>query len=132
MFRQLTQVSGIGPKSAVSILSSMPLRDLTKAIMDGDVTALSRAQGVGKKTAQRIALELKGKVSDDELKAILGEEAAAVSASAAVQPDYVNDALAALQQLGYTAQEANRAVASVRNQTGDATELLRLALRNMG
>ena len=132
MFQQLTQVSGIGPKSAVSILSSMPLRDLTKAIMDGDVTALSRAQGVGKKTAQRIALELKGKVSDDELKAILGEEAAAVSASAAVQPDYVNDALAALQQLGYTAQEANRAVASVRNQTGDATELLRLALRNMG
>ena len=63
MFRQLTQVSGIGPKSAVSILSSMPLRDLTKAIMDGDVTALSRAQGVGKKTAQRIALELKGKVN---------------------------------------------------------------------
>ncbi len=134
MFRSLTQVSGIGPKTAVQILSSMPLRDLTRAIMEGDITALSRAQGVGKKTAQRMALELKGKVSDDELRAILGEEASGAMASSAVRaavPDYVADTMAALQSLGYTPQEAQRAVDKCRGETGDANELLRLALRSM-
>lgn len=133
MFRSLTQVSGIGPKTAVQILSSMPLRDLTRAIMEGDVTALSRAQGVGKKTAQRIALELKGKVSDDELRAILGDEAGTVSAASvrAAAPDYEADALAALQSLGYTPQEARKALDKCRGQTEDANELLRLALRSM-
>ena len=134
MFRSLTQVSGIGPKTAVQILSSMPLRDLTRAILEGDVASLSRAQGVGKKTAQRIALELKGKVSDEELRAILGDEAGSVvSAAARAQavPDYVADATAALQSLGYTAQEAQRALDKCRGQTDDANELLRLALRNM-
>ena len=132
LFEQLITVKGVGPKAGLAIMSLGTPNQIKGVIAAGDAASISMAQGVGKKTAQRIALELKGKVSDDELKAILGEEAAAVSASAAVQPDYVNDALAALQQLGYTAQEANRAVASVRNQTGDATELLRLALRNMG
>ncbi len=134
MFRSLTQVSGIGPKTAVQILSSMNLQDLTRAILEGDVTALSRAQGVGKKTAQRIALELKGKVSDDELRAILGDEAGSAGASASrapAAPDYVADAMAALQSLGYTAQEAQRALDRVRDRTEDAGELLRLALRSM-
>ena len=131
MFLSLTGVTGIGPKSAVQILGSMPLKDLTRAVMEGDITALSRAQGVGKKTAQRIALELKGKVSDDELKAILGDEAASISAAAAPTNDGAGDALLALQQLGYTAQEAQRAIQKVRGQATDASELLRLALRNM-
>ena len=131
MFLSLTGVTGIGPKSAVQILGSMPLRDLTRAVMEGDVTALSRAQGVGKKTAQRIALELKGKVSDYELKAILGDEAASISAAAAPASDEAADAMLALQQLGYSSQEAQRAIAKVRSQATDASELLRLALRNM-
>ena len=58
MFTRLLSVSGIGPKVALSILGSMPIRDLTLAIVTGDVASLSRAPGVGKKTAQRIALEL--------------------------------------------------------------------------
>ncbi len=131
MFRSLTNVSGIGPKTAVQILGSMSLRDLTKAIMSGDVNALSRAQGVGKKTAQRIALELKGKVSDEELKAILGDEAPAAAAPEIVRNDAVKDTLLALQSLGYTPQEAQKAVAAVQGQTQDPGELLRLALRNM-
>ena len=63
MYLKLLSVSGIGPKLALAILSAMPLRDLTLAIVTGDATALSRAPGVGKKTAQRLALELKEKVS---------------------------------------------------------------------
>ena len=133
MFRSLTAVSGIGPKTAVQILSSMSLKDLTKAIMDGDVNALSRAQGVGKKTAQRMALELKSKVTDEELKAILGEEAssARVLSEAGGPGDGVQDTLLALQSLGYTPQEAQKAVAAVRGQSTDPNELLRLALRNI-
>ncbi len=133
MFRSLTAVSGIGPKTAVQILGSMPLRDLTRAIMDGDVNALSRAQGVGKKTAQRMALELKGKVTDEELKAILGDEAPAAGSFGAGQEasDGVRDTLLALQSLGYTPQEAQKAVAAVQGQTTDPGELLRLALRSI-
>ena len=132
-FQLLTGVSGVGPKAALSILSATTPEGLATSIITGDVTALSRAQGVGKKTAQRIALELKGKVSDDELRAILGDEAGTVSASAvrAAAPDYEADAMAALQSLGYTPQEARKALDKCRGLTEDANELLRLALRSM-
>ena len=69
MFTRLTSVSGVGPKTALQMLSSMPLKDLTLAIMTGDTAVLARAQGIGKKTAQRIALELKEKVGELEVDA---------------------------------------------------------------
>ena len=128
MFSRLLAVSGIGPKVALSILGSMPLRDLTLAIVTGDITALSRAPGVGKKTAQRIALELKEKVDESDLTA----SAAVPSGSfSPVQEDAAQEALAALQSLGYTAAEAAKAVSQVRGQSDSANELVRLALRNM-
>ncbi|MBQ7182460.1 MAG: Holliday junction branch migration protein RuvA [Clostridia bacterium] len=131
MFRRLTGVSGIGPKSAIGILGSLSLKDLTRAIMEGDVSALSRAQGVGKKTAQRMALELKGKVTDDELRQILGdEEAAAVQLSQ--KPDASSEVMVALQNLGYSAQEARDALARIPVRPEEPSELLRLALKNMG
>ncbi|MBQ6951152.1 MAG: Holliday junction branch migration protein RuvA [Clostridia bacterium] len=127
MFLKLLSISGIGPKLALAILGSMPLRDLSLAIVTGDVTALSRAPGVGKKTAQRIALELKEKVSE-------GDFAAAPTAHTSftpVQEDAATEALAALQALGYTAQEAARAISQVRGQSDKANDLVRLALRSM-
>lgn len=127
MFLKLLSISGIGPKLALAILGSMPLRDLSLAIVTGEVTALSRAPGVGKKTAQRIALELKEKVSE-------GDFAAAPTAHTSftpVQEDAATEALAALQALGYTAQEAARAISQVRGQSDKANDLVRLALRNM-
>ena len=128
LFIRLLAVSGIGPKVALSILGSMPLRDLTLAIVTGDITALSRAPGVGKKTAQRIALELKEKVDESDLTFASGAPAASFTP---VQEDAAQEALAALQALGYTAAEAAKAVSQVRGQSDSANELVRLALRNM-
>ena len=127
MFNRLLTISGIGPKVALSILGSMPLRDLTLAIVTGDITALSRAPGVGKKTAQRIALELKEKVDESDF----GSVPASVASFTPVQEDAVQEALAALQALGYTAVEAAKAISQVRGQSDSANELVRLSLRNM-
>ena len=131
MFRRLTGVSGIGPKSAIGILGSLSLKDLTRAIMEGDVTALSRAQGVGKKTAQRMALELKGKVSDEELRQILGDEEAA-DIRTEIGPDASDEVMIALQNLGYSVQEAKAALSRIPVRPEEPSELLRLALKNMG
>ncbi|MBE5781917.1 MAG: Holliday junction branch migration protein RuvA [Clostridiales bacterium] len=127
MFARLLSVSGIGPKVALSILGSMPLRDLTLAIVTGDITTLSRAPGVGKKTAQRLALELKEKVDQSDLDAV----PVSGGAYTPIQEDAATEALAALQALGYTPAEAAKAIGQVRGQSDSANELVRLALRNM-
>ena len=127
MFLKLLSVSGVGTKLALAILSAMPLRDLSLAIVTGDAATLSRAPGVGKKTAQRIALELKEKVTESEFESA---PASGVSLSP-VQEDAAVEALAALQALGYTPVEASRALAQVRGQSDSANELVRLALRGM-
>lgn len=127
MFERLKTVSGIGPKTALGILSGMPLKDLTLAIVLGDVTALSRAPGVGKKTAQRIALELKDKLSEADFE----DGAGAGLMPASAMSDGAGEALMALQTLGYTPVEAKTALNKVRGQATEADELIKLALRAM-
>ena len=129
MFLRLTGISGIGPKTALQILGCMPLKDLTLAIMTGDTAMLARAPGIGKKTAQRIALELKEKVTEADLESLHLEKA--VPAAELKQTDAVNEAVQALVSLGYTSSEAARAVSAVSAQSDDAGELIRLALRDM-
>lgn len=130
MFLKLTTVSGIGPRTALGILGAMPLSDLTLALLTGDAVMLSRAPGVGKKTAQRLALELKDKLSATDLSA--GEDLAKVASSPA--DSAVSEAILALQSLGYSQAEAARAVSAVHKQAADtdrADDLVRLALRGM-
>ena len=129
MFLRLTGISGIGPKTALQILGCMPLKDLTLAIMTGDTAMLARAPGIGKKTAQRIALELKEKVTEADLESLHLEKA--VPAAELKQTDAVNEAVQALVSLGYTSSEAALAVSAVSAQSDDAGELIRLALRDM-
>jgi Holliday junction DNA helicase RuvA len=93
LFKQLLNVSGIGGKLALSVLSAMPVSTFVSAVANGDVKALSRISGIGKRTAERMIVELKDKLS---LPGIGGETPAAVQASAAV-----NDACLALEQLGF-------------------------------
>ena len=130
MFTQLTSVSGIGPKTALGLLGAMPLRDLNLAILLGDVNALSRAPGIGKKTAQRIALELKDKVTQADVSVAAGSAASAPVVSAA-NADGVTEAIEALIALGYSSTEARNAVSQVRHQSDKPEELIRLALRAM-
>lgn len=130
MFMRLTSISGIGPRTALGILGSMPLRDLTLAIVTGDTVALSRAPGIGKKTAQRITLELKEKITADDFES-LPEGAKPVVNVAHMQEDAVQEALLALQSLGYSNGEATKALQAVRGQSDKADELVRLALRSM-
>ncbi|MDO4484277.1 MAG: Holliday junction branch migration protein RuvA [Clostridia bacterium] len=130
MFMLLTSVSGVGPKMALALLGSMPLRDLNLAILLDDVTALSKAPGVGKKTAQRIALELKDKVSQGDVSAA-SAASVPVKGAASVKADNVTEAIEALQALGYSPAEARSAIGKLEDKNASADELLRLALRAM-
>ena len=127
MFRRLCTVTGVGAKTALGVLSALPMRELSVAIVTGDVTALSRAPGIGKKTAQRIVLELKDKVEQQDV----STSGAAAPVSAPVGSAQ-QEAQAALQALGYTSAEAARAVNLVRDQATTVDQIIMLALRQMG
>ena len=134
MFLQLTSVSGIGPKTALGVLGAMPLRELSLAILLGDVTALSRAPGIGKKTAQRIALELKDRITQADVSAVSdasGGLSAAAQAQALAGSDAAVEAVEALIALGYSSAEARGAVSQVKDQAEKPEDLIRLALRAM-
>ena len=130
MFKRLCSVTGVGAKTALGVLSSLPLRDLSIAIVTGDVTALSRAPGIGKKTAQRIVLELKDKVEQHDVDLPKGAVAAAAAAPAAAGGIH-REAQAALQALGYTSAEAARAINLVRDQADTVDQLILAAVRQM-
>ena len=129
MFKKLCTVTGVGAKTALGILSALPLRDLSIAIVTGDVTALSRAPGIGKKTAQRIVLELRDKVEQQEVSV---KTPAAPAAAGVPAGGVMREAQAALQALGYTSAEAARALNLVRDQADTVDQLILAAIRQMG
>ena len=132
MFKRLISVSGVGAKMALAVLGSMPLSDLRLAILTGDAAALARAPGIGKKTAQRLSLELKDKLAQDALSGTAGLEDMVITAAVdAPAQDAVSEAMLALKSLGYTPQEAANALKGVKGQADTADELIRLALRQM-
>ncbi len=131
MYLQLVSISGVGPKMALGLLGAMPLRDLSLAILLDDVAAISRAPGIGKKTAQRIAMELKDKISQADVSGVDMGEARLAENAGGMQADHVMEAIEALTALGYSSVEARNAVSRVRDQSDKADELIRLALRAM-
>ena len=126
MFEKLRAVGGVGHKSAMQILSTLSVSELALALATGDVAAISRAPGVGKKIAQRLILELRDKVSNEEL---IGRSApvAPVPSSSGIE----GEAIEALMALGYQASEAAKAIAAVQPAPDRVDELVRLALRGM-
>ena len=128
LFMRLIGVSGVGPKMALSLLGAMSVHDLHVAILMDDITAISRAPGIGKKTAQRIALELRDKETQMD---ITGSTAQKPGAAAVLPSDAVGEAMEALLALGYSSVEARNALARVKGQSDRTDELITLALRGM-
>ncbi|MDR2515467.1 MAG: Holliday junction branch migration protein RuvA [Christensenellaceae bacterium] len=128
MFDKLVAVSGVGPKTAMGLLSAIGVQDLALAVVTGDVKTIRRAPGIGLKTAQRLLLELKDKVSDEEL---VGFSPAGERAVPLAAPGPVQDAIEGLMGFGYSSAEAAAAVAAVNAEDAPAPELIRLALRSM-
>ena len=135
LFKMLITVNGVGPKAGLSILSVMTPDDVRFAIMSGDTKSISKAPGIGKKTAERITLELKDKLKISE-NDFLGS---APSGSTGEAFEGVNpardEAVAALVALGYNSSESMKAVRKVLSGNPDAGEdterLLKLALKEM-
>ena len=133
MFRQLIGVNGVGPKAALGILSTMTPDDLRMAIVTGDAKAISRAPGIGPKTAQRLILDLKDKVSMEEVLgnlALPSDGGASAALGTIGMGEAAKEAVQALVALGYSNMEANKAVKQVEvTETMTAEDVMKASLR---
>ncbi len=130
IFKKLITVSGIGPKGGMSVLSVMNADALRFAIISGDAKAIAKAPGIGAKTAQRVILELKDKVSIEDT--LVNREINGAPLTGSSQSGNSQEALEALIALGYASSEALRAIKSVPNASElDVETLLKAALKNI-
>lgn len=123
-FEMLISVSGVGPKAALSILSFMPTDAFATAVIKNDVKAITMAPNIGKKTAERIILELKDKLAKENTELI--SNGMNVSAD---NNDTLKEAIDALMVLGYSSLEAKGAVASVKDRFTDVEDIIKNALK---
>lgn len=128
IFKKLITVNGIGPKGGLAILSVMSADELVFAITAGDAKAISKAPGIGSRTAERVILDLKGKISLED--AIMPKASVSVNALDSDAGTEKNEAVEALTALGYSATEALRAVRQVDAAENDSVEdILKAALK---
>ena len=126
IFERLITVSGVGAKGAMSILSTLEAAELKRAIAFEDAKEISRANGIGKKTAERIILELKDKLAKTDIPAYVPP-----ADTADVSSDSRSEAITALVALGYTKAEAFNAVASINDEGLSSEEYIKKALKNL-
>lgn len=129
LFHKLITVNGVGPKGALSFLAVLKPTDIMIAILSGDTATLCKAPGIGKKTAQRMILELKDKLNMED-SAFFGQEEESNSLQmGTLDPKW--EAAEALAALGYSKSEAIKAVKAAYEEGMDTEELLKLALKKM-
>ena len=129
MFELLISVSGVGPKVAVSVISSIPSSKFGLAVITDDVKTLTKAQGVGNKMAQRIILELKDKIKKEQLVAPVGDRD--INKETSGEASRVSEAVSALMVLGYTPLEASKAVNAVYSEDMDLESIIKSALKGL-
>lgn len=129
MFELLISVSGVGAKSAITMLSSITPSSFALAVISNDIKTLTKIPGIGSKTAQRIVLELKDKLKTEE--SIANTQNAEIKV--AIQDDNkVSEAVAALKVLGYTSTEIERVLSKIETNSMSVEDIIRTALINLG
>lgn len=124
LFRQLIKVSGIGARTALAILSGMNAEQFTRCIIEGDTAALVRLPGIGKKTAERLVIELRDRLDAGDMKPVMPAMTKATPGSA------LDDAQSALIALGYKPVEASRMVRAIDTEGMDTESIIRVCLQN--
>jgi Holliday junction DNA helicase RuvA len=129
LFRTLLKVSGVGAKMALAVLSGMSADDFARCIESDDVTALTRLPGIGRKTAERLIVEMRDRLEGEDLRAALPASAAGGQAVEAGGDDPVADATSALVALGYRPNEAARMIRQVDAAGLGTEDIIRRALQ---
>lgn len=129
LFRTLIKVSGVGAKLALALLSGMSANELVMTVRSGDTSSLTRIPGVGKKTAERLIVEMRDRLNEWELKEPI-HSAAVTSALESNVQDEVRDAVSALIALGYKPPEASRMVRQIDTAGLRSEEIIRQALQS--
>ncbi len=125
LFRTLIRISGVGPKLALTILSGSSVEEFARAVEDGDTARLVRLPGVGKKTAQRLIVEMRDRLADH----LAGGDAATAPPPREAGGSARQEARSALEALGYKPQEASRLVNGVESEGLSSEEIIRSALK---
>lgn len=128
IFRLLIGVNGIGPKGALGILSALSADELRFAVIAGDVKAITKAPGIGKKTAERLMIELKDKLSAEDF---LERDISGSGEWTESETDVQKEAVQALVALGYSSTESMQAVKKTGLQNASAEEILKQALKKL-
>lgn len=130
LFRTLLKVNGVGPRLGLTILSSVSPEEFVRCVLDNDTASMVRLPGIGKKTAERLVIEMRDKLSDWH-KTEMTAQPNAIRGEQGPRHQSLQDAIAALVALGYKPQEANRTVTKIDDGQSTSEELIRRALREM-
>jgi Holliday junction DNA helicase RuvA len=131
LFKELIKVNGVGPKMALAILSSLDADQFVGCIQAEDTSSLVKLPGIGKKTAERLVIEMKDRLKDWAGSTIALPMEATSGNQVEAEPDTTLEAESALIALGYKPAEATKLVAAVKDQTSSSEELIRLALKSL-
>lgn len=126
LFRSLIKVSAVGPKLALAILSGIEPDAFVECVQNNDTASLTRIPGIGKKTAERLIIEMRDRLQDWTIAGVSSPQLIDSTISKAA-----NDAISALQALGYKPNEARQAISKIQKDHDSSEELIRHALRNM-
>ncbi len=129
LFRAVIKVNGVGPRLGLAILSSIEPDSFVQCVMDDDTATLVRVPGIGKKTAERLIIEMRDRLADWQQTDSSGKKVATINLSE--QRSAMQEAISALVALGYKPPEASRALARVDSEGVSSEELIRIALKGM-